>query len=339
MLLKKEPNVSCSGGLKTSPNRISILIPVFNRRELVGGAIDSALSQDIDGLEVIVVDNHSDDGTWEFLREFNDSRLRISRNDANIGLFGNFDRCASLASGEFTLFLCSDDRLEPGFLARALKQMQVDESTVLLSSRGRIIDETGRKRQLIADRFPPGRYEGRSVVPAWFWSYLNYAENPMNYPSGVIVRTAVLKRCLPFRAELGTVADIDMYLRILQVGDLWVSDEIGCLVMQHSRQAGHVARADGELILNHLALLTEFRSELEAVGIYDSINRQMSISALSSLLHVARHDLRAAYKLFRVLNRKPAQMLLAATRSTALICLDRMFGYRLTPYLKSASSG
>ncbi len=316
-----------------SAARISVLIPVFNRKDLVGGAIHSVLSLDVEGLEVIVVDNHSDDGTWELLQTFMDPRLRVFRNSSNLGIFGNFNRCAALAAGEFSIFLCSDDRLHPDFVARAVRQMKADTNIVLLSSRGRIIDESGKEGRLIGDRFPPGTYDGRSVVPAWFWTSYNYGANPLNYPSGIMLRTDAVRRNLPFRAELGALADVDMYLRVLAEGDLYVSDDVGCYVMRHREQAGLVARRSGELMLKDLALLAEFRSQLEGFGIYQLINRQISCLALAALLRVARVDFRSAHALFHALGRSPVQMTYAALKRVFLVSLDRAFGYRVIPYL------
>src|SRR6476659_2674254 len=150
--------------------RVSVVIPVFNRRELIAAAVQSALRQDIEGLEVVVIDNCSQDGTWELLQEIKDPRLRCMRNESNVGLFGNFNRCAAQATGDYTLFLCSDDRIEPDFLPFAAGLLDAAPSVVLLSSRGRLIDRDGRNRGTIAKRFAPGRYAGASVVPAWFWN-------------------------------------------------------------------------------------------------------------------------------------------------------------------------
>ena len=67
----------------------TVAIPVYNRRDLVQRALQSVLTQDIDDLDILVVDNCSDDGTWEALTAYRDPRLRLVRNERNVGLFGN----------------------------------------------------------------------------------------------------------------------------------------------------------------------------------------------------------------------------------------------------------
>src|SRR5450432_379001 len=96
----------------------SIAIPVFNRRDLVHNALRSAIAQAVPNLEILVVDNCSTDGTWEALQAIRDPRLHLVRNDSNLGLFGNFNRCLELSRGEYVCLLGSDDDLTEGFLAR-----------------------------------------------------------------------------------------------------------------------------------------------------------------------------------------------------------------------------
>jgi glycosyltransferase involved in cell wall biosynthesis len=310
---------------------MSVAIPVFNRRDLVAAAVQSALSQQIDGLEVIVVDNCSQDGTWELLQGLADPRLRCVRNESNLGLFGNFNRCAAEVRGEYALFLGSDDRLEPDFLAQALGLLDAAPSAVLLSSRGRLIDRQGRAKGTIARHFPSGRYAGQRVSAAWFWSSYHYGENPLNYPSGVVMRSSALRACLPFRTDLGAPADIDLFLRVLRHGDLLVTDKVGCAVMTHEGQEGLKARND--VTREQVALMDVFRADLEAAGIYERVRRQSSALVLAALVRTALSEPARVAQQFRAFGRGPIEMLSAAAKLLGYRMLDRLFGIRFTPYL------
>lgn len=117
--------------LMPSP-KVSILIPVFNRKEYIRECIQSALSQTFTNFEVIVVDNASDDGTWEICQQFAaaDDRVRIFRNVSNIGPVRNWIRCAQEAKGELSKILFSDDCLEPNCLSEMVPKL--DDSEVAL---------------------------------------------------------------------------------------------------------------------------------------------------------------------------------------------------------------
>jgi glycosyltransferase involved in cell wall biosynthesis len=314
--------------------RVSVAIPVFNRHDLVAAAVQSALAQVVDGLEVVVIDNCSQDGTWELLqglaRETADPRLRCLRNASNLGLFGNFNRCAAEVRGEFALFLGSDDQLEPGFLAQALSLLDAEPAAALLSSRGRVIDREGRAKGMIAGRFAPGRYAGRSVPAAWFWSSYHYGENPLNYPSGVVLRSSALRASLPFRADLGAPADIDLFLRVLRHGDLLITDKVGCAVMIHEGQEG--LRARNEVTQQQLALMEVFRADLESAGAYEELRRQSSALAFAALVRTALSEPARLAEQYRAFGRGPIEMLFAAVKLFGFRILDQV-GIRFTPYL------
>jgi glycosyltransferase involved in cell wall biosynthesis len=98
--------------------KVSILIPVFNRKQFIAECIESALDQTYTDLEVVIVDNNSDDGTWEICQSFvfKDKRVRLFRNSVNVGPVRNWIRCATEAKGVFSKILFSDDLLEPNCL-------------------------------------------------------------------------------------------------------------------------------------------------------------------------------------------------------------------------------
>lgn len=106
-------------------SKVSILIPVFNRKQFIAECIQSALDQTFTDFEVVVVDNASDDGTWEICQRFasRDPRVRVFRNDTNIGPVRNWRRCAEEAWGEFSKILFSDDALEPNCLAEMVPKL------------------------------------------------------------------------------------------------------------------------------------------------------------------------------------------------------------------------
>lgn len=117
----------------TARPKVSILIPVFNRKEYITECIQSALDQTFEDLEVVVVDNASDDGTWETCQKFaaSDERVRIYRNETNIGPVRNWMRCAEEAKGSLSKILFSDDTLEPDCLSEMVPKL--DDPNIALA--------------------------------------------------------------------------------------------------------------------------------------------------------------------------------------------------------------
>ena len=95
---------------------LSVVIPTWNRAQLVCDAINSALVQRADEVEVIVVDDASTDSTREVLEREFDSRIRLLRLEHRRGPGGARNAGARLATGVFVAFLDSDDVWLPGKL-------------------------------------------------------------------------------------------------------------------------------------------------------------------------------------------------------------------------------
>ena len=99
--------------MNTEEQLVSVVIPTFNRAGMVGRAIQSVLKQSYGHIELIVVDDGSNDNTHLVVTSFNDDRVNYIRLRSNMG--GAFARNVGIdiASGEFIAFLDSDDEWLP----------------------------------------------------------------------------------------------------------------------------------------------------------------------------------------------------------------------------------
>ncbi len=115
---------------------VSILIPVYNRENYIAECIESALGQTYPNIEVIVGDNASSDGTWIICQQFaaKDKRVRIFRNNQNIGPVRNWLACLAQAQGEYTKILWSDDLIHPDFLTKTLPYLNDPQVGFVYSS-------------------------------------------------------------------------------------------------------------------------------------------------------------------------------------------------------------
>lgn len=90
----------------------TIAIPVYMRVLGFKNALESALS--VEGAtEILVIDDNSNHNEFkEICDSFQDSKIRYLKNEQNIGLFANWNKCVENAVGEFVSILCSDDLIE-----------------------------------------------------------------------------------------------------------------------------------------------------------------------------------------------------------------------------------
>ncbi|HJH29875.1 MAG TPA: glycosyltransferase [Methanosarcinaceae archaeon] len=89
--------------------KVSIIIPSYNNGKYIGSAISSALNQTYPNIEVIIVDDNSNDGTKEILNELINSNLICIFNKNNVGASASKNIAIRRSSGEYIAILDSDD--------------------------------------------------------------------------------------------------------------------------------------------------------------------------------------------------------------------------------------
>jgi glycosyltransferase involved in cell wall biosynthesis len=96
-------------------SKVSIVIPTYNRAELMRQTLDSVLAQTYRDLEVIVTDNASTDDTPDIMRAYceRDKRIRYIRKPVNDGALANFNTGFTAATGDYVGVLDSDDLIAP----------------------------------------------------------------------------------------------------------------------------------------------------------------------------------------------------------------------------------
>ena len=87
---------------------VSIIIPTYNQEKLIGESIWSAINQDYQDKEIVVIDDCSQDNTYEICNSFG-TFVKLSKNETNLGLAGNLNECIKKATGEYIVILCGDD--------------------------------------------------------------------------------------------------------------------------------------------------------------------------------------------------------------------------------------
>lgn len=205
---------------------VSILTPAY-KPDYFQAALDSALTQTYPNIEIIVCDDSHCSRIEDICRaaQAKGARLHYERNGERLGEIENLNRCLSLASGEYVKFLYDDDLLMPDCVETFARVLSDQPQVALISSRRRMIDESG---SLLPDnvlsRFPfevDVRLAGVDVV-----SLLgDFTVNFIGEPSSVMCRRAALQAlpgglfCLGGR-QIEWVGDLAMYVGLLQQGDL-----------------------------------------------------------------------------------------------------------------------
>jgi glycosyltransferase involved in cell wall biosynthesis len=205
---------------------VSVCIPVYNGERFIAAALNSALSQTYRDIEIVVVDNASTDATPEIVAGFTDARLRVFRNESNIGAAANFNRAVSRARGRYLKVLCADDVLYPECLAKQVAVLEGDAARgiAVVGCMRDIIDDRGKR--WLRRRFP-GR-SGRTEGPLAIAMTVRSGTNIFGEPAAILARTDAVRAAGAFDTRYGFCLDLDLWCRLLGTGDLYMIEETLC---------------------------------------------------------------------------------------------------------------
>lgn len=205
---------------------VSVCIPVFNTERFIAEAVESALGQTFQDLEVVIVDNASTDATPRILADLRDPRVRVFRNEQNIGPGGNFNRAMSLAKGRYIKLLCADDILYPSCIEAQVAVLERDTrgEIALVCCAREVIDERGKRWMRRGFPGAPGRIDGRKAVAMT----VRHGTNIFGEPGAILARTGAVRAARGFDSSYSYCIDLDFWCRLLSGGDLHVLDETLC---------------------------------------------------------------------------------------------------------------
>jgi len=94
---------------------VSVLMTAYNREKYIAEAIESVLASTYRNIELIIVDDCSKDDTVQIAKKYeaNDARIKVYRNEKNLGDYHNRNKAASYAKGEYLKYVDSDDLIYP----------------------------------------------------------------------------------------------------------------------------------------------------------------------------------------------------------------------------------
>ena len=94
-------------------HEITVVLAVYNGMEYLRENIESVLSQTLQNFEFLILDDCSNDGSWEYLNSLNDDRITLIRNERNRGLFYNLNFLIKRSKGKLIKLWSQDDVMYP----------------------------------------------------------------------------------------------------------------------------------------------------------------------------------------------------------------------------------
>lgn len=213
------------------PPLVSVVMPMYDRADLVKAAITSVLAQSYDNFELIVVDDGSEDGSAEVVRGISDPRIRLIELDRNRGVTVARNTALNEARGEIIAYLDTDNAWDQRYLAATVGAFEDLPDADAIYSGAMLF--RGSSTEPLAVRY--GHFN-RALL-----ENKNYVDNNV-----FAHRKAFLKRLGNFDEGLRRFVDYDLVLRATDLGRVYSVPVLLC--HYHFDRAQNAISADASLV-------------------------------------------------------------------------------------------
>ncbi len=217
---------------------VSVMLPVYEPDSLLLGALESVLVQrqrlGSERMQVTIVDDCSKrTNVAELLQRLqHPAGVEYHRNETNLGLAGNWNRCIELARGPLVHLLHQDDAIRPGFYERLLDGLERAPRAGMAFCRHAFIDAAGAVTDVShRERLTPG------ILRDWLATISR--ETRIQTPAAIVKRS-VYERLGHYREDLKYALDWEMWTRIAVHYDVWYEPAILAEYRRH--EANETAR-------------------------------------------------------------------------------------------------
>ena len=203
--------------------RVSVIIPTYNRADLIGETVESVLSQTFDDFEIIIVDDGSTDSTREVVRGFDGPIKYIYQENQGVSCARN--RGFEASRGDYICFLDSDDVWSPRMLEREVSLLDSNSDLGFVYSDYQFVNRDG-------EMLPkPAVFRAHPLRRGRIFRFLVYFDFIIF--STVLARRDCINKVGLFDPSFEAAQDLDWLLRMTSVYETdYVSEQL-CLYRKH----------------------------------------------------------------------------------------------------------
>lgn len=218
---------------------VSICLPNLNTRPFLEERMKSIYAQSLEDWELIISDNQSDDGAWEYLQAVaaNDARVTAAQAPRK-GLYPNWNTCLERARGRYVYIATSDDTMAPDCLqklAQALDERRDCDIAhcplVTIDESNKPVSEPGWLESVVfADGLGPEIAQRRHIRRAPYDGLLHLTGHHVVLSiTQIMIRRGLFERTGPFKPDWGSIGDFNWEMKagllanMLHVPDTWAS--------------------------------------------------------------------------------------------------------------------
>jgi glycosyltransferase involved in cell wall biosynthesis len=238
-----------------NPPLVSVLMPAYNAAAFLDLTIESVLNQKFSDFELLIIDDCSQDNTFEIANKWVlvDDRIQIIRNSSNLGIAGNRNKAVSLARGKYIAWQDADDISFPDRLALQSAYLELNPDVGIVGGSMEIFSEN----QILGYRHYP---QTDDLIRRAIFRY-----SPIAQPTAMILADA-LHKVGAYDLSLPPAEDLDMTFRI---GEHYLLSNLSnTLIRYRVSETSATAVAQRRMELNTLRIRFKFsKSSAYEIGI------------------------------------------------------------------------
>jgi glycosyltransferase involved in cell wall biosynthesis len=235
---------------------VDIIIPNYQYGRYLRECVASVLSQGIEQLRVLIVDNASTDDSVEVALALaaRDSRIQVRVHPVNLGFHASVNEGLDWAESTYVMVLCADDLIPPNTLKRALAVLEANPAAAF--AYGSYVSSHGSETINLADTGLDAAWQIRSGT-----EFIAQCCTRMIHAMAPLVRTEIQKKAGHYRQELRITSDLEILLRLACFGDVAVTPAIQGIQRIHHGNISVASWGDPLLGINaELAIFDTFFS-------------------------------------------------------------------------------
>lgn len=256
------PSDETNSGIGRHPPLVSIVVPSYNHAKYISKAVESALGQDFNNFELLISDDASPDNSWEVISGFSDPRVRLFRQERNLGPVGNLVFLIKEARGKYIALLNSDDAWYRNKLSKQVTMMESQPHLGACFTWADMVDEHGKEisgpESIWNDVFrQPNRTQAE-----WL-RYFFFKGNCLCHPS-ILMRKDIYDAVGFYNPGLKQLPDFDMWVRLVKHYPIHIIQEN---LVAHLRDGNNTSAVSPENSARNLTeLIHIFESFFEGVS-------------------------------------------------------------------------
>ena len=213
---------------------VSVITPAYNARRYIALTIESVIAQTFTDWEYIIVDDGSTDGTDALIRKYlSDPRIRMYRRP-NTGVVGASNDGLNMAGGEFLTRLDADDIAKPEKFEKQVAFLRANPEYVACGTQVETIDPYGSILHRLQHKLTHEQIDAQLMRGNGF---------AMVQPA-VMIRREVLVKLGGYRKQYECAEDLDLFLRLAEVGKVANLPEYLLQYRQHYQSINHTRHED-----------------------------------------------------------------------------------------------